>query len=97
MAALLAALVTAVLIAGCGGEQDAPPSPTAAPTIAPAPTPTAPPAPTQAPADTPTPSADSGPKVPGFSLLAADGSLVSLDDLLVGHEAVVLVFYRGSF
>ena len=36
-------------------------------------------------------------RAPAFTLPAADGEPVSLDDLLEGRAAAVLVFYRGFF
>ena len=38
-----------------------------------------------------------GDTAPDFSLTGADGQLVTLSQLLQGHQAVVLVFYRGFF
>ena len=38
-----------------------------------------------------------GDTAPDFTLGAADGRQVALKELLQGHEAVVLVFYRGFF
>ena len=36
-------------------------------------------------------------RAPAFTLPAADGTSVSLDDLLEDRSAAVLVFYRGFF
>ncbi|MBM3948254.1 MAG: hypothetical protein FJ312_03250 [SAR202 cluster bacterium] len=36
-------------------------------------------------------------KAPAFSLVSSEGAEVSLDNLLEGRDAVVLVFYRGVF
>ena len=36
-------------------------------------------------------------RAPAFTLPAADGTSVSLGDLLEGRAAAVLVFYRGFF
>ena len=38
-----------------------------------------------------------GDRAPAFTLPAADGTSVSLSDLLDGRAAAVLVFYRGFF
>ena len=102
LAPLLAALLAGALIAACGQEADTgagAPQPSPQPTAAAPPTPTSAPTATAEPAQPrPTATAEaSGPIAPGFSLTAADGGLVSLDGLLKEHEAVVLVFYRGSF
>ena len=58
----------------------------------------APPAPAQA----PSPSEQSDQpqdlfKAPGFSLVSGMGARITLDELLEGHDAVVVVFYRGFF
>ena len=103
---LLAGLACALSLA-CGGEpatrtQPEAPSPAAvaparsqesAPTPTPLP-PTSTPAPTPTIAPTATPAT---PRAPGFSLVSGVGSRVTLDHLLDGHDAVVLVFYRGFF
>ena len=71
------------------------PSPTTPPasTATPVPTPTTPPTPV-APAETSTPEAG-GPQAPDFSLPTGDGETHTLDGLLAGREALVLVFYRS--
>lgn len=66
----------------------------APPTPVPSPSPV-PPA-VASPSDKSAPS-DDAPKAPGFSLLSGLGNRVTLDELLEGHEAVVVVFYRGFF
>ena len=68
----------------------------APPTPVPSPTPTSVPPAVASPSDESVPS-DDAPKAPGFSLLSGLGNRVTLDELLEGHEAVVVVFYRGFF
>jgi cytochrome oxidase Cu insertion factor (SCO1/SenC/PrrC family) len=41
--------------------------------------------------------ASQGEKAPPFSLAASTGERVSLEQLLQGHDTLVLVFYRGVF
>ena len=84
------------------GPQDG--SPTAPPaTSVPSPTPTPPvPVPSPTPTLTPTPSGQPDPPqvgsmAPGFSLTSALGDRVTLEELLEGRDAVVVVFYRGFF
>ena len=103
---LLAGLACALFLA-CGGEPATRTQPEAtspatttparpqesAPTSTPLP-PTSTPAPTPTSAPTAT---GSSPRAPGFSLVSGEGSRVTLDQLLEGHDAVVLVFYRGFF
>lgn len=64
------------------------PAPTATPSATPTPLPTA----TLIPTETPEPAA---PQAPDFSLPTGTGERYTLDDLLAGREALVLVFYRS--
>ena len=82
-------------------EVGSPTSPPATPTPVPSPTPTVA-APSPTPTLAPTPSGQPDPPrvgsmAPGFSLTSALGDHVSLDELLEGRDAVVVVFYRGFF
>ena len=106
-AALFFLLGLTVLLAGCGED-----TPTAEPTLAPLPTATVTatntPMPTAtgvatstaipvpSPTATPTPQ-DDAPQAPDFSLPTGSGDLVTLDDALEGHDALVLVFYRSYY
>ena len=92
-----------VLLAGCGED-----TPTAEPTLAPLPTatvtntpaPTFTPTPTVAPMSTATPiltPTPEAPQAPDFSLPTGSGDTFTLDQLLEGHDALVLVFYRSFF
>ena len=87
--AVLAAIV--FIIAGCGADS---PTATSAPTFTPTAVPTDTPLPpaTAVPTATPEPEL---PQAPDFSLSTGTGEWYSLDDLLVGREALVLVFYRS--
>ncbi len=83
----------AVILAGCSEE-----TPTATPTPVPSFTPTRSatdtplPTPTAIPTETPEPDA---PQAPDFSLPTGTGERYTLDDLLAGQEALVIVFYRS--
>ncbi len=82
-------------------EVGSPTSPPATPTPVPSPTPTVP-APSPTPTLAPTPSGQPDPPrvgsmAPGFALTSALGDRVTLDQLLEGRDAVVVVFYRGFF
>ena len=89
--AVLAAI--AVIIAGCSGETPTA-TPTPVPSLTPTPSPTDTPLPTvtTAPTETPEPEA---PQAPDFSLPTGTGERYTLDDLLAGREALVIVFYRS--
>lgn len=89
--AMLAAI--AVIVTGCGGDSaTATPMPTSAPTATAMATPTPTPSPTAVPTETPVPEA---PQAPDFSLSTGTGETYSLDGLLAGRDALVLVFYRS--
>ena len=93
------AAIAVIIIAGCSEQ-----SPTAAPTLEPTPTATpsatntplatatALPAATAVPTETPEPEA---PQAPDFSLPTGTGERYTLDDLLGGRDALVIVFYRS--
>ncbi len=78
-----------------------PTAPPATPVPSPTPTPTVP-LPSPTPTLVPTPSGQPDPPrvgdmAPGLSLTSALGDRVTLDELLEGRDAVVVVFYRGFF
>ena len=107
---LVATSIVVVLIAfvaGCGED-----TPTAAPTLAPLPTATATATNTPQPTTTATPTATAtpvlsptvtetptpeAPQAPDFSLQTGAGVSYTLEGLLEGHDALVLVFYRSFF
>ena len=86
---LAAILALCAMLAGCSEE-----SPTAVPTLAPSPTGTNTPSltATSIPTKTPEPEA---PQAPDFSLPTGTGEEYTLDDLLAGRDALVIVFYRS--
>ncbi len=88
---MLAAI--AILVAGCS-EETPTPAPTLAPspTVTPFPTDTPLPSPTVVPTEIPEPEA---PQAPDFSLSTGTGERHTLDDLLAGRDALVVVFYRS--
>ena len=105
LAALFFLVGLTVLLAGCGED-----TPTAEPTFAPLPTatatntpmPTATSVATSTATPVPSPTAtqtpqDDAPQAPDFSLPTGSGDLVTLDDAIEGHDALVLVFYRSFF
>ena len=103
LAALFFLLGLTILLSGCGEDTPtAEPTATAtathtpSPTHTPAPTFTATPVPSPSPTATQTPQ-DDAPQAPDFSLPTGSGDLVTLDDALEGHDALVLVFYRSFF
>ena len=110
-AALFFLLGLTVLLAGCGedtptAEPTLAPLPTATATATATATNTPMPTATSmetstatlvpSPTATQTPQGDA-PQAPDFSLPTGSGDLVTLDQLLEGHDALVLVFYRSFF
>ena len=89
----VAMLALSVVLAGCS-EESPTPAPTLAPSpiVTPSPTDTPLPSPTAVPTETPEPEA---PQAPDFSLSTGTGERHSLDDLLAGRDALVVVFYRS--
>ena len=103
LAALFFLVGLTILLSGCGEDTPtAEPTATAtathtpSPTHTPVPTFTATPVPSPSPTATQTPQ-DDAPQAPDFSLPTGSGDLVTLDDALEGHDALVLVFYRSFF
>ena len=93
LAALPLLLSLTILLTGCGGDSaTATPMPTVAPTATAVATPTLTPSPTAVPTESPAPEA---PQAPDFSLSTGTGETYSLDGLLAGRDALVLVFYRS--
>ena len=101
----------AVLLAGCGedtptAEPTLAPLPTATATATatatntPMPTATSVATSTATPVPSPTATQtpqDDAPQAPDFSLPTGSGDTFTLDQLLEGHDALVLVFYRSFF
>ena len=99
LAALFFLLGLTILLSGCGEDTPtAEPTATATATHTPAPTHT--PTPTIAPTFTatpvPSPTSTQTP-APDFSLQTGAGDSYTLADLLEGHDALVLVFYRSFY